>query len=343
MLNQKSFIYKVAHYLVPRRSNNYRPQILHSESLLVLVVITAGFFSLIQTVRFFPSLQNSILGFATNISVEEVVISTNQQREQLGLKPLTLNSQLSAAALAKAQDMFDNQYWAHTSPEGKQPWDFIKAANYKYKVAGENLARDFYHTSDMVQAWMNSPTHKDNIVNAQYEQIGVAVVNGRLEGFETTLVVQMFGAPAIAQSTVSDSSAINTQSEEAVELSSLPETKQASIHNPITAVAGDEDLVQDIKLNDVTVTAKRTQDQNLIQSILQPIYQLEKSPLFSPLQLTKIAFLGVIFMIISVLVYDSLVIGNKKSMRVVGQNLGHITILMVTGFLIFLFKGGVIK
>lgn len=343
MLNQKSFIYKVAHYLVPRRTNNYRPQILHSESLLVLVVITVGFFSLIQTVKFFPSLQNSILGFATNISVEEVVISTNQQREQLGLKPLTLNSQLSAAALAKAQDMFDNQYWAHTSPEGKQPWDFIKAANYRYKMAGENLARDFYQTSDMVQAWMNSPTHKDNIVNSQYEQIGVAVVNGKLEGFETTLVVQMFGAPTTSQSTVSDFSAISSEFEEVTELASIPETQQTSIHNPTTAVAGDDDLMQDAVLKDLTVTTQKTQDQNLVQSILQPIYQLDNSPLFSPLQLTKIAFLGVIFMIISVLVYDSLVIGNKKSMRAVGQNLGHITILMVAGFLIFLFKGGVIK
>ena len=91
--------------------------------------------------------------------------------------------------------MFNKQYWAHTAPDGKEPWDFMSEAGYSYQVAGENLARDFSTTSAMVAAWMASPTHRANIMNGRYTEIGIAVINGTLEGVETTLVVQMFGTP----------------------------------------------------------------------------------------------------------------------------------------------------
>ena len=196
--NKSGLLAHLAHLFTPRRSNNHRPKILHPDFLVYLGITAVGFFALVNTFRFFPSLHNSVLGFASDITVDQVVTYTNQQRSKQGLQPLTLNTQLSAAALAKAQDMLDHQYWAHTSPQGKEPWDFIKSAQYSYQVAGENLARDFHTTTAMVKAWMASPTHKANIMNAKYEEIGVAVVNGKLEGFETTLVVQMFGKPRAA-------------------------------------------------------------------------------------------------------------------------------------------------
>lgn len=343
----KSFLFNfLSNWFVPQRANNHRPKLLHPESLLILALVVAGFFSLIQTVKFFPSLQNSILGFATNISVEEVLSATNAQRAQLGLAPLTLNTQLSAAALAKAQDMLDNQYWAHTSPQGKQPWDFIKAANYSYKLAGENLARDFYHTQDMVDAWMASPTHRDNIVNSQYEQMGLAVVNGKLEGFETTLVVQLFGTPASTSPLVSKASAQTEIKNEVSVQTPLAETEdiQAPIHNPVIALSEQADK-KDI-VEDDSVSKLLTSDENgqaFLEYAVQPLTHLDRAPLFNPLQLTKIGFLAVILLILATLVYDSLVIGNKSTMRLVGKNLAHIILFAFVGFMVFVFKGGMIQ
>src|SRR5258708_28336998 len=91
--------------------------------------------------------------------------------------------------------MFANQFWAHVAPDGTSPWQFFKNAGYQYYSAGENLARDFSNTSDMMAAWMASPTHRANIVNGRFREIGVAVVDGRLLGSDTTLVVQLFGTP----------------------------------------------------------------------------------------------------------------------------------------------------
>src|SRR3989338_7182361 len=106
---------------------------------------------------------------------------------------LELNPELSLAAEKKAEDMFARNYWAHNGPNGSTPWDFIKGAGYTYIYAGENLAKDFQNSNDVVQAWMKSPSHRENILRKEYQDIGFAVVNGVLNGEETTLVIQMFG------------------------------------------------------------------------------------------------------------------------------------------------------
>jgi cysteine-rich secretory family protein len=331
---QKSFKAKLAHLFIPQRSNNHRSQILHPESLLILVAVVIGFFSLLQTVRFFPSLHNSVLGFSSSITAIQVIEQTNQERAKLGLKPLVINQQLSAAALAKAQDMLNDQYWAHTSPEGRQPWDFMKAANYSYRVAGENLARDFHGTTEMISAWMASPMHKANIVNEKYEQLGIAVVDGRLEGFDTVLVVQMFGSPA--QKTVSLSDASGTSESQVTSVESAP------MHNPVQAIGDGGDHTSAVT-PEANIFNGSTQTKSVLASALVPIGQLRQSPLFTPLQLTKILFLGVILMIIFTLSYDSFVIGNRRTMRLVGSNLGHIILFTCVAFLMILFKGGMIK
>lgn len=135
-----------------------------------------------------------VLGYATDIHVQQLLDATNATREKAGVAPLTLDQRLSRAAALKAQDMFAKGYWAHNSPEGNTPWEFVTAAGYRYRVAGENLAKNFSVSNAVVDAWMASPTHRDNIMRVDYKDIGFAVVNGVLGGEETTLVVQMFGA-----------------------------------------------------------------------------------------------------------------------------------------------------
>lgn len=183
---------KLRHFFTPHHTNNFRAKLLHNSGIFALVgIILTGnlFLRLLDN----PSLH--ILGFTSSISIDEVVRATNEQRASAGLKPLAYNEKLADAARRKASNMFSENYWSHNSPSGKSPWTWFKEAGYNYVFAGENLAKDFGDTSRMMNAWMASPTHKENIVNPKYTEIGLAVVPGTLEGKETVLVVQLFGAP----------------------------------------------------------------------------------------------------------------------------------------------------
>lgn len=124
-----------------------------------------------------------------------LISMTNSARGNNGLGTLSTNSQLTSAAYAKAQDMLANQYFAHTSPSGKTPWDFIKGAGYNYSYAGENLAIGYSSANELFNAWMASATHRQNILNPNFREIGIAVVSGTYQGAETIVVAQEFGTP----------------------------------------------------------------------------------------------------------------------------------------------------
>lgn len=185
----------LSHLFTPQKTNNFRAKLLHHDFLtwylLCAVVVTFGF-------RGLQAKHGSVLGFATDISIEKLLILTNEEREKAGLQPLTHNEKLAQAAKDKARDMFMHNYWAHYSPQGKTPWDFIVGSGYQYEYAGENLAKNFLFSRAVVDAWMASPKHKENIVRKDYSEVGLAVTNGMLDGEETTLVVQMFGSPYYA-------------------------------------------------------------------------------------------------------------------------------------------------
>ena len=124
---------------------------------------------------------------------------TNLQRVQNNLPALKENRLLDQAAQKKLQDMFAGQYFEHISPQGIGPAELAKAVNYEYVAIGENLALGNYkNDKDLVNAWMNSPGHRANILNTKYQEIGVAVGKGVFEGQETWLAVQEFGKPASA-------------------------------------------------------------------------------------------------------------------------------------------------
>jgi hypothetical protein len=119
----------------------------------------------------------------------------NQDRTELALADLKVNPLLIEAAQAKANDMAAKGYFSHTSPEGYDSWHWFKEAGYDYQYAGENLAVNFSDSGDVEKAWMNSPSHHDNIVNPHYTEIGIAVATGTYQGRATVFAVQMFGRP----------------------------------------------------------------------------------------------------------------------------------------------------
>ena len=177
---------------IPQEKNNHRALLLHPSFLSLFIAVYLLNQSLVRSLTI---IRPGILGYSSEITAQKVIDLTNQERQQAGLPTLKLNPALSQSAALKAADMFASDYWAHTSPTGTTPWDFFKQAGYKYSVAGENLAKDFYDTDSMVKAWMKSPTHRANIINDKYQEIGIGVLNGVLGGIKTTLVVQHFGTP----------------------------------------------------------------------------------------------------------------------------------------------------
>lgn len=135
---------------------------------------------------------------ASDITAASLVRLTNESRKAAGLEELKANSQLKQAAEAKAKDMLKNDYFAHTSPKGVTPWHWIKQSGYAYGFAGENLAINYESAESQHKAWMKSPTHKANILNKNYQEIGMAVVEGKIDGKEARITVQVFASPKVA-------------------------------------------------------------------------------------------------------------------------------------------------
>lgn len=135
----------------------------------------------------------SFLNTVPAFDSREVIKLTNNVRSSNNLAVLKANSQLDVAAEEKLNNMATEEYFAHISPSGITPWFWIEKSNYRYSIAGENLAIGFLTAHEAVDAWMNSPSHRANLLNNKYKEIGVAVKGVEINGQEGILVVQMFG------------------------------------------------------------------------------------------------------------------------------------------------------
>lgn len=181
-------------WFIPHKDTHKKAHLISWEAILVYIL----FFILLQVSFSIVSYTNpGVLGTNSNIDQKRVIELTNIEREKKGLPPVVENEALSKAAKLKAANMFEENYWAHFAPSGKTPWDFILGVGYRFTFAGENLAKNFYSSDEVVKAWMASPTHRDNVLNANYQDIGIAVEDGILNGQKTTLVVQEFGTTAV--------------------------------------------------------------------------------------------------------------------------------------------------
>lgn len=108
----------------------------------------------------------------------EVVTLVNKERANAGLKPLTVHAKLTTVALDKAKDMSDNNYFSHTSPTHGSPFDMMKAYGISYGYAGENIAKGQRTPQEVMNSWMNSQGHRENILSPNFTKIGVGYYNG---------------------------------------------------------------------------------------------------------------------------------------------------------------------
>lgn len=298
---------KLIHLLIPRESNNHKARILHSSSLFVI----ASFLVLFQFVlNYLSETKPDILGYASNISIQEVVNLTNKKRAESGLSALSLNQTLSNAAYVKGVDMINKDYWAHVSPDGTQPWTFFKNAGYKYKFAGENLARDFSNATDAVNAWMNSPTHRDNILNSKYKEIGIGIVEGDLAGSDTTIIVQFFGATYSDQVREPIAQALSTEEE--------AEAVPTTVPTAVPVVISDSDF---------TPAVIGTQNPN-------------QQVLVSPFTTTRNASLIVVGILLLVFMVDAFLVSKRRITRIAGRTFAHVAFLGMILSIVLILKSG---
>lgn len=189
----KSFLRAIHDHLVPHKGNNHAPRLLHtsraSKILLVLAVFQVVF--LAHAFLLVP-----LSSFLADISSSALVDLANGDRAHSAVAPLKGDSLLTRAAQLKAEDMAARGYFAHTSPDGVTPWHWFDLAGYNFSYAGENLAINYSDTIDVERAWMNSAEHRDNIVNADFHEVGVGVAEGMYEGKKAVFVAELFGTKA---------------------------------------------------------------------------------------------------------------------------------------------------
>ena len=154
--------------------------------------------------------------FASEITSANIIKYVNEAREKEGLKELLISEKLNEVATRKVNDMAEHKYFAHTSPAGISPWHRFEKSGYDYKYAGENLAINFTTAETQQAAWMNSPTHRKNILNINYKEIGVAVAVGEVNGHMGIIAVQEFGTLAHPGAAGSDSKNFSAAKDRAI-------------------------------------------------------------------------------------------------------------------------------
>ncbi|HEV2339483.1 MAG TPA: CAP domain-containing protein [Patescibacteria group bacterium] len=296
------------HLFLPHYSNNQRAKILHYDSVLVIAValFIGSFF--VGTVK---KNYQDVLGISYNISAQDLLNLTNQDRIQAGDSPLTIDSQLTQAAAGKAEDMFFHNYWAHVSPTGVTPWQFITDAGYHYTTAGENLARGYTTASDVITAWMNSPEHRANMLSKNYTNVGFAVQQGTLTGDNNTvLVVEMFGSRTYAQS---------------------PQTIPPIVQQV---------QAQNYIFPNPTVTPMPTIPPSLApQASSQAVV---RAPLMNSVLLVRLIGMALVLMFIITLTIDVILIDRKQIIRIVGHNIDHMLFLIAILLIATLLGSGVL-
>lgn len=316
------------HLLVPSHKNNFRARALHLDVLTGILVLF--------TIFSFTFSRPAVLGIATDVTIQRLLDRTNEERRNAGLGNLSLNNQLSSAAQGKAQHMFTNNYWDHFAPDGTSPWDFINNSGYKYKFAGENLAYNYMFSDDVVNAWMNSPSHRANILRSEYTEVGFAVQNGNLLGEDTTLIVQMFGTPQQSNQIVPVAQAeeIAQPKQETQQENIQPTAAQKIVQKAAPSIAPTS-----VPTSEPTSEPTITSFAQFVQGSLVPPVEASDGSF----NINKVAFNSttvLIGILLAVLIMDLIIAIRLKLVRVTGKNLAHIVFLIAIFIGVYIIKIG---
>lgn len=182
------------HLFIPHEGNDFKPHFFREAS--VAIILFVSIFLLGASFGSSLFLKKTVLG--ASLATGVLIDLANESRMQDTKAPLTHSTALDRAAQLKGEDMAKEGYFSHNSPEGVTPWHWFHEVGYVFLYAGENLAINFTDSSDVNSAWLKSPTHRANIMNENFREIGIATIDGYYKNIPTIYVVQMFGTPARA-------------------------------------------------------------------------------------------------------------------------------------------------
>lgn len=227
--------------------------------LLAIVI-----FGMVLSSQYRPRFRGGVLAYATSMSQQALLNATNSQRASYGQGNLALNSALNQAAQSKANDMAARDYWSHDTPEGNPPWVFIDASGYVYQKAGENLAYGYATSEDAVIGWMNSPSHKDNVLG-DYIDVGFGFANNsNYQGTgPETIVVAMYGKPAGAVASATPTPKPVVKAEAQAQAQPAPTPAPAPTPEPVAPVEAEPVAAEPEEVTPLPVTTDTPIDSNL--------------------------------------------------------------------------------
>jgi len=208
----------VKKYFIPHEENDHKPHFFREHSVFTVFVVIVLLFGLSFSLTEVVKRTDLVAAIYPGVLVD----LTNESRLANRKEPLRLSPLLAQVAQSKSDHMAENSYFAHVSPDGKTPWYWFERAGYQFIYAGENLAVDFSHSADVSRAWLNSPTHRANILNEHFTEIGIATSRGYYKGRPTIFVTQSFGRPT-AQTVLAQSNQAEEVPEEVVEEEDITE------------------------------------------------------------------------------------------------------------------------
>lgn len=180
---------------IPSEENNYYPKSLHPRRLVFYALTALVVKFIVITIIILYPLGAWLTPDILSVESKRIIQLTNQIRKSNGLPELVDNTNLTASATQKVQDMLINQYFAHIGPDQTGLVKWLNENNYQFNTAGENLAMGFMTAEDVVNAWVKSPTHYANLIDPSYKEIGVAMTSGYYNKIDTTLAAQHFASP----------------------------------------------------------------------------------------------------------------------------------------------------
>ncbi len=223
---------------IPHDENDFKPHLFREVGVSLLLFVSVFLLGSSAGSSFF--MHKTVLG--AEIAASVLIDLTNESRLAYNQSPLLRNEKLDQAAELKGQDMASKEYFSHNSPEGVTPWHWFKEAGYNFLYAGENLAINFTDSTDVEKAWLESPTHRANIMNVEFREIGMATVKGVYKNYPTIYIVQMFGTPAYGQTVLTTEDVVAPQKKIVIEkkatsTTDIATTTQTTQTTPVQKVA----------------------------------------------------------------------------------------------------------
>lgn len=184
-------------YFIPHKENDFEPHILRAKRFWFYSALAVAIKAIIVIFVLFLPAEAFLMPDILAVEQNKIISLTNNFRVKNHLPILSENSKLDASAANKAEDMVRYKYFSHTSPGERHLSYFISQVNYDYLVAGENLAMGYFDANSMMKAWQASPTHRANLLDKDFTEIGTAMADGAYDNNATVYAVQHFGQPRL--------------------------------------------------------------------------------------------------------------------------------------------------